>query len=419
MTSQKQKAEKRSLWVFPWGYRESFLFLFGVMFMGYALQFFSGSIQAPAFPINLIALSILALLIGALHFGARQTSIVLWLRSVPFALSAITGLLLQSLVMGIVPQSNTNTHNPHDTFGLTDVMSSWPFVLIVFVLLVNLGLVTLHKCIPLKKNNLAFLLNHAGLWIVLASGMLGAGDLHRYTMPLEEGKTEWTALDGEVSREMPFAVQLNDFEMEEYPPKIALVNTTTNEIDTKMKNSMREITDQDEFSIGRYPIKILNYYPEARNVADRYEPVNDFGAAPAAKISCSVEGKDTVAWISCGSFASFPSLLRLRDSMALIMTNPEPKSFRSYVKIYTPERAPEEVVIEVNKPVSVKGWRVYQLSYDDTMGKYGSQSTLELVKDPWLPVVYIGVFLMILGAIWMIFRGAGKERTENEKGGPV
>jgi uncharacterized membrane protein HdeD (DUF308 family) len=36
---------------------------------------------------------------------------------------------------------------------------------------------------------------------------------------------------------------------------------------------------------------------------------------------------------------------------------------------------------------------------------------LELVKDPWLPVVYVGIFMVAIGAICMIFT-ANKRKEE-------
>ncbi len=411
----RKKDDNRPLWQFPWAYRESFIFVFGLTLTGYLLQFVLGNIRALSFPGNLVVLIACILAICLLHFSKRESSIVVWFRSVPLSVATISMLFFQGVIMGIVPQ-NTSAHtNPHDIFGLTDVMSSWPFILTILALLFNLGFVILHKCIPLKRKNISFLINHLGLWITLAAGTLGAGDLQRYEMFLEEGETIWMASNGAEDKEMSFAIQLNDFEMEEYAPKLTIVNTHTNEALTKGKNALRQIAEGDEFSIAGYEVKIQKYYPEARNISDRYEPVNDFGAAPAALVYCSTpENTDTTAWLSCGSFASFPALLRFNDSTALVMMMPEPQSFRSHVLIYTPDKKAKEAVIEVNKPVSVDGWKIYQLSYNEEMGKYSTTSTVEVIKDPWLPVVYCGIFMLILGAVLLIFRGAGKQASKIE-----
>ena len=65
--------------------------------------------------------------------------------------------------------------------------------------------------------------------------------------------------------------------------------------------------------------------------------------------------------------------------------------------------------VEVNKPVTVDGWKIYQLSYDEAMGRWSETSTFELVKDPWLPAVYVGIYLLLAGAI-LTFITAQKRR---------
>lgn len=51
--------------------------------------------------------------------------------------------------------------------------------------------------------------------------------------------------------------------------------------------------------------------------------------------------------------------------------------------------------------------------------EYGAKSTLsifELVTDPWLPVVYIGIGLLLLGAVLMFFTlGKGKDVHRKEE----
>jgi hypothetical protein len=67
----------------------------------------------------------------------------------------------------------------------------------------------------------------------------------------------------------------------------------------------------------------------------------------------------------------------------------------------------KRIKIEVNKPTRFKGWKLYQISYDTKMGKYSSLSVIEAVKDPWLPVVYIGILFLIAGAIYLFWLGRG------------
>jgi len=81
-----------------------------------------------------------------------------------------------------------------------------------------------------------------------------------------------------------------------------------------------------------------------------------------------------------------------------------PKKFTSVLKLYTPEINPHNITLEVNKPYYHKGWKLYQLSYDNAKGKWSEYLVIEAVRDPWLPVVYTGIGLLIIGALSMIFQ---------------
>ncbi|EIQ00579.1 hypothetical protein OpiT1DRAFT_05127 [Opitutaceae bacterium TAV1] len=166
-------------------------------------------------------------------------------------------------MLGVVPQHAPHpghaahaTHSLAEHLGFTDVVHSWAFVFTLAWLLLNLGLTTLARALPFRRANLCFLLNHLGLWIALAAGMLGAGDLRRLTMDLCLGATEWRALDTSSGNaasgaahaghllEMPFALELTRFDMETFPPRLALADPRTGDIVQRhTSETPRQITD--------------------------------------------------------------------------------------------------------------------------------------------------------------------------------
>ena len=91
------------------------------------------------------------------------------------------------------------------------------------------------------------------------------------------------------------------------------------------------------------------------------------------------------------------------------------RKFQSDVLIYQKDHLNEvlEEKIEVNHPISVGGWRIYQLSYDERMGRWSELSVVELISDPWLPVVYVGIFLLLAGGIALLFEVKTKKQTSN------
>ncbi len=52
------------------------------------------------------------------------------------------------------------------------------------------------------------------------------------------------------------------------------------------------------------------------------------------------------------------------------------------------------------------------MSYDEEKGRWSDVSIFELVRDPWLPVVYVGIVMMMLGAIGL-FVNAQRKRADN------
>lgn len=51
------------------------------------------------------------------------------------------------------------------------------------------------------------------------------------------------------------------------------------------------------------------------------------------------------------------------------------------------------------------------MSYDETKGKWSRMSVFELVRDPWLPIVYTGILMMIAGAIGLFLSAPVKKNS--------
>ena len=85
-----------------------------------------------------------------------------------------------------------------------------------------------------------------------------------------------------------------------------------------------------------------------------------------------------------------------------------PKRFASDVSIYTENGKNIRGTVEVNKPLKVNGWKIYQYGYDVTRGPESAYSVFQLVRDPWILWVYIGIFMMIAGALCLMLFMAPK-----------
>lgn len=399
----------KQLWQSPWGYSESFLFAFGIIFIGFVLEFSIGSKPSigVSFPFTSILGGLFVLSITLFYFFTRKSKLFQFLSGIPTSVATIVALLFIVILMGITPQVPMENAGFISRLGLNRLTTSWPFLLINFYFLLVLGLVVLKKLIPFQLKNWGFVCSHLGLWIVVLTAGLGSGDLQRLRMDLQESRIEGRAYDEKGnSVELPLAIKLNDFRIEEFNPKLAIVENTSGELYEASKPSMIMIEKDLTCRLHEWEIRVVDFFTTSGRAGDRYYPLSDLGAAPAARVRVIGQAKDTLTgWISCGSFNRPHESLKIDDRFSLVMTVPEPKRFSSDVLIFTPDGGKQAQTLEVNKSVTVNGWKIYQLSYDEKMGIYSTKSIVEVVKDPWQIYVYLGIFMMMIGSVYMFWRG--------------
>ena len=104
--------------------------------------------------------------------------------------------------------------------------------------------------------------------------------------------------------------------------------------------------------------------------------------------------------------------VRLDDFTMETWPNGMPKRFASDVVVKGKSGKKIAAVIEVNKPLKVDGWKMYQYDYDSEAGVESKKSVLQMVKDPWLPLVYAGIFTMLAGAFLMMIVGFRREEVK-------
>jgi len=102
---------------------------------------------------------------------------------------------------------------------------------------------------------------------------------------------------------------------------------------------------------------------------------------------------------------TMPFAVELKDFIMETYDDGLPKRFASNIQVLTKSGKDIQTTIEVNKPIEVDGWKIYQYGYDTQMGAMSQYSILELVSDPWLPFVYTGIYMMLGGAVCMFLKG--------------
>ena len=400
---------QRHLWEGPWGYAESFLIGIGLIFTGFFLEIFVATDTAftITYPYNVVGLVIYILILFALYKWFTDSQLIRWLTKVPASISSIVLITFMVMIMGIIPQIPSQ-NNIINNLGLNHITSNWAFLLILFQFLTCLGFISIKRILQFKWSNIGFILNHVGLFLALTAGVLGTGDLQRLSLSVYENKPSFIATDANRNEvELPFAIYLNDFLIDEYNPKLALVDNKTGSIAHNDGKNLYLVEKGETYHFNNFEVKIDDFLPNAIRFGTRYESVNEMGSPPAAKITVKNIENDSIqtAWISSGSFRYPYESLKISDDFSIVMTIPEVKKFSSDIDILTIEGERIHTVLEVNKPFNYQGWKIYQLSYDDKKGKWSDLSVIELVKDPWLPFIYIGIFMMIAGAIYMFWMG--------------
>ena len=123
-------------------------------------------------------------------------------------------------------------------------------------------------------------------------------------------------------------------------------------------------------------------------------------------------GVETVGVSEDGRKVETGLSVQLNDFVMETYPNGMPKRFASDVVVKGKSGHEIPGVIEVNKPMEVDGWKMYQYDYDSEAGVESKISVLQLVKDPWLPFVYAGIFMMLAGAFLMMIVEFKKEESK-------
>lgn len=398
------------MWKKPWSLKEGFTIGAGLIVAGLLLQFTAGSIvwEVMAFPVNVVFLAIFVVSCALVYGLRNQVYGFRFLSSYASAVPCLVYTVALTIVMGLTRQLPAEMPGA-DPLGLSHMLSFWPFVLIYLWMAIILSQVALHSIFHFRLCKWPTTAFHVGLLVVLLCATLGSADMQRLKMTISKDAPEWRGIDnsGKI-HELPIAIQLLDFKIEEYAPRLLLVDNDSGAV-VKTENLMG------------WQVRKLKVINEAAPMMARdttyYVNWSDDGNVKAWLIrATSPDGKVTrEGWITCGSYRFPMQLLKLNKNYSIAMAEPEPSRYVSKVQILTKTGKNIITDIEVNHPFNVDGWKIYQYSYDEKMGRWSAISVLELVADPWLPYVYTGIFLLALGAVGMFLTSKGNKKSELQK----
>lgn len=400
-------------------YRQGFTVALLILIAGSLIEWISNGkgVSLPSWPMNAFVGISFAFLLVFLHFFYSDVPAVKWLSRVPASISSIVLFTFLTLILGLTIQNNPDAPKFLKMIGLSHVRTSYTFLLSGMYLLTTLGLVILRRVKKLTYRNTGFMLNHLGLWLIVLSGSLGAGDLTRLNIYVNEGESVWYGYTKDRQpRELPFSLKLIDFDIDFFNPKIAFITpdleSNSYKIPERIDNNLTMIEEDMEINIASWDIKVEEFYKRAKKDSlGNYYPSPDTSAVPVAKVRAehSQTGNVKEGYISSGGIMKPPVIMQLNERYSLAMTQPEPQEYSSEIEITGPDGNIKLTRLVVNEPIKVEGWNLYQLSYDERLGRWSRLSVIEAIKDPWLPVIYIGIFMVIAGAVYLFTIGKKPE----------
>ena len=407
--SGNSRKNSGTLWAQPWMYRESFIIVLLILALSVLLGILTEGRDIPAFtaPYHIFIGAGFVLLLVFFSIFYRNKPFIQWLSGQPAALSAIILYALVLLVMVLLPQDRTYKQAIVMLSGLSHIKTSWLFLLTNLFFLTTLGMVAIRRCFPFSARNFGFFLSHFGLFLALLAATLGSGNIQRLEINLlKEGNESniGVSKDGEMVK-LPFALRLLDFTIEEYNPRLALMDMHSGHYITFNGRDFPMVEKGLKTTLGNWRIEITDYMPQAIFKDSTFVISNKPGSYMAVYVK-AISGRDTMkGWVSNGSYLQNSLYLPLDSTQRLVLTKPEPRKYSALVEVMKDSLKTDTATIEVNKPYTVKGWKIYQVGYDQSKGKWSNLSVLEAIKDPSLPLVYTGFFMVMAGVVSLLLIG--------------
>ena len=404
----------------PWKIKDGILVGCGLIVVGLLLQFLSGRIEWEIFawPVNILAVAFLIIISLVIHVLRHRFGFCGWISSLASAVPAIGFSLALTVVMGLTRQVPSQMPKAADPIGISQMLRFWPFVLCYTWMVLTLMTTVIRRITTFKwKKDIPFMLSHIGLILVIVCGTLGSADLRQLEMTVTEGKTESKAVS-EVDRSLQdpgLSVFLKDFSIDEYPPKVYVVDRASRKIVNRAEFISAEVVPSSQ-NLSGWEVTVEKALPFAAPAEDlirkdsiSFEPWEGDGAVHALFVKARKDGISKDGWISSGSHEFEERVLDLDENFALKVPSLAPRRYSADMAVTSRKGERVDKTIAVNEPLKIDGWKVYLVDYDNERGRWSKIAVFELVRDPWLPFVYIGIFMLLAGAVCMLSLSGGRK----------
>lgn len=408
------KKQEHFFSVFPFGYFQNFVIISGLFLVGVLIEgIFRGSgFFIPSFPFNWIFLCIQVGFILLLYFLPFGKKIKEWMTSVPFVVVSSLFLIILVVISGLVNQPIDEGWDLKRYLGLSHIVRSWYFVLIFFLVSFSLELTIIKRWNFKTLKDFAFFFNHLGMLIVILASFWGSSDLKRVVLELQPEELIWNGTDQKNRHvDLPFALKLKEFRIDEYSPQLVFVKRSDGKILPFKK--IHHAEKNSSFSERIWNVEVLDYQPYIWFLDDKIIFTKQWSSPSGALVKVTNKETNDVqeGWVTTQTAAQGPKTIELTkdDGIDLALIDGRPKRFSSDLEWFSPDGKKGNATVEVNKPYSLNGWKLYQYGYDETLGRWSQTTILEAIRDPWLPIVYLGLALALIGTLLFIWTGKENE----------
>jgi len=367
----------------------------------------------------------------------KQSKIWKFFSSIKLAIWLLSTIAALSLVGTLIPQNEEpgfyleryghSGYQVLSKIGLTDIYASWWFILFLVLLSLNLLVCFLNR-FSLKNRSWGTTISHFSVLVILSGALIGM--LFGQKGMIKIGKAEVVNSFATQNKQvnLGFSIRLNEFIYTENisPKEKLLVYCNPKEDSCKLRNPATEVNNSNaliaevpteigvESKIAEtgYKIKVLRYLPDfvmdiaTKTAASRSSAPNN----PAIEAELKDKnGNVKTFWV----FSRFADMHQETNADFKFIYNwvmRQPKDFLSKVTILKDGKEILNSNIRVNEPFYFGGYTFFQSSYDSENLAW---SGLKVVKDPGVPVIYLGFVLLILGLVMVFYINPLKQAKES------
>ena len=396
--------------------------------------------------------------------GPNPVGLMAILSSMRFAIGLVCAIVVVCIIATVLPQgpdiAERLQRNPEAgrwlkrlaAAGLTNVFASWWFIGMLTALGASLAACVVRRVKVLiamgtgaagKVLTFGTLLVHIGMLLTLIGGVIRLFGSERGAIQLREGEQTTVFTTDDNQREpLPYTLQLVKFEIERYPAaKVSGTEDSSMEslvfqwpgvegnVETPvLVGSERTVAPKISGAASNqtFRVTVLRRIPDftidttTRAVQSRSNRMLN----PAVLVRVAGSGPAVERWL----FARYPDFdmnaMSGHDNPAEVLPFKMQykvaagtaevariKSFKSSLRILKDSKVVREKTIEVNSPLTYDGYSFYQSGYnEDDL----SWTALLVVRDPSVPVVYLGFILLAVGAFLTACWRAEKVKEESK-----